>query len=125
MSPHHYLVYLFRLSEITHWFLLYFCYRSTGIKIRIQMTPETASLLTAAGQSHWVNPREDQVNAKGKGVLNPFWLHINSTGPDTASSSGGDVESNGPSTVTVPNSRFIGVKSLSLQMLRVKITHVI
>jgi 3'5'-cyclic nucleotide phosphodiesterase len=51
---------------------------STGIKEKIQISSVTASILIAAGKSHWVTPREDEVNAKGKGILHTFWLRIES-----------------------------------------------
>jgi hypothetical protein len=39
---------------------------STGIKGKIQLSQETADLLTAAGKGTMITPREDKVNAKGK-----------------------------------------------------------
>ena len=47
---------------------------STGVRGRIQVSQSTAALLTAAGKGHWLQPREDKVNAKGKGLLETFWL---------------------------------------------------
>jgi class 3 adenylate cyclase len=47
---------------------------STGQKDRIQVSQQTADLLTAAGKPHWMTAREDMVFAKGKGDLNTFWL---------------------------------------------------
>ncbi|GKY96213.1 hypothetical protein MPSEU_000581200 [Mayamaea pseudoterrestris] len=47
---------------------------STGVRERIQVSQDTATLLTLAGKGHWLTPREDAVNAKGKGVLRTFWL---------------------------------------------------
>ena len=47
---------------------------STGFPGKIQVSHTTASLLTAAGKTSWLKPREDAVQAKGKGVLNTFWL---------------------------------------------------
>ena len=35
-------------------------------------------MLIAAGKEHWVTPREDSVNLKGKGILSTFWV-----APDT------------------------------------------
>jgi len=47
---------------------------STGIRDRIQISQETADLLRQAGKNHWFEPREETVNAKGKGQLKTFWL---------------------------------------------------
>jgi hypothetical protein len=48
---------------------------STGTKGKIQISQATADLINNAGKFHWVQPREDMVNAKGKGVLHTFWLN--------------------------------------------------
>ena len=42
---------------------------STGKRNRIQVSQTTADLLAEAGKAHWVQPREDAVQAKGKGTL--------------------------------------------------------
>mmetsp|Transcript_42207 Transcript_42207/g.101959 ORF Transcript_42207/g.101959 Transcript_42207/m.101959 type:complete len:608 (+) Transcript_42207:114-1937(+) len=47
---------------------------STGKKGRIQVSQETADLLRTSGKAHWLRPREELVNAKGKGELKTFWL---------------------------------------------------
>lgn len=47
---------------------------STGLKDKIQISVATADLLVNAGKSHWVIPRTDSVEAKGKGVLQTYWL---------------------------------------------------
>src|SRR3569623_1170154 len=49
---------------------------STGIKDRIQLSQETADLLVAGGKGHWLKERADKVNAKGKGELTTYWLHV-------------------------------------------------
>ena len=49
---------------------------STGKPGRIQISNTTATLLTAAGKTSWIKPREDVVLAKGKGVINTFWLNF-------------------------------------------------
>ncbi|GKZ01341.1 hypothetical protein MPSEU_001085100 [Mayamaea pseudoterrestris] len=51
---------------------------STGTRERIQVSQETANKLTLAGKGHWLSPREDTVNAKGKGVLQTYWLRTQS-----------------------------------------------
>lgn len=52
---------------------------STGKKNRIHVSKETAELLESAGKEHWITPRDDVVEAKGKGKLATFWLDLNST----------------------------------------------
>lgn len=47
---------------------------STGRKGKIQISQETAVLLKNAGKSHWLKPRDELVNAKGKGELKTYWL---------------------------------------------------
>ena len=48
---------------------------STSEVNRIQLSEETAKLLARAGKEHWVVPREQVVEAKGKGMLSTFWLN--------------------------------------------------
>jgi hypothetical protein len=40
----------------------------------IQISQSTSELVVAAGKIHWVEPRKDAVKAKGKGLLNTFWM---------------------------------------------------
>ena len=47
---------------------------STGAMNRIQVSQTTASLLFEAGKESWLHQRDDQVVAKGKGVLSTCWL---------------------------------------------------
>ena len=47
---------------------------TTGLKNRIHMSQEYVDLLRDAGKDHWVNSRDDSVVAKGKGILNTYWL---------------------------------------------------
>jgi class 3 adenylate cyclase len=39
---------------------------STGVPGRIQVSTDTATLLTDAGKEHWLVQRENKVQAKGK-----------------------------------------------------------
>jgi class 3 adenylate cyclase len=55
---------------------------STGIPNRIQASTVTAELLIAAGKGSWVKPREDLVEAKGKGKLQTYWIEPKSMGPE-------------------------------------------
>jgi hypothetical protein len=48
---------------------------STGIRNKIQISESTADILTKYGMSHWITPREDAVEAKGKGFLKTFWVN--------------------------------------------------
>lgn len=45
----------------------------------IQVSQETANLLMEAGKESWVVPREDLVEAKGKGKLQTYWLKWSSS----------------------------------------------
>lgn len=47
---------------------------STGAANKIQVSKTTANLLTAAGKDNWLTPRKDLVAAKGKGLLQTFWI---------------------------------------------------
>jgi class 3 adenylate cyclase len=49
---------------------------STGVPDRIQLSQETADLILAAGKSSWIYAREDKVNAKGKGMLQTYFLQL-------------------------------------------------
>lgn len=51
---------------------------STGIRGKVQISQTTAQLLRDAGKEHWLKPREDLVTAKGKGVMNTFWVNPSS-----------------------------------------------
>lgn len=47
---------------------------STGIPDRIQISQETADLLTKAGKGNWCEARAEKVAAKGKGELTTYFL---------------------------------------------------
>jgi len=47
---------------------------STGVVSKIQASSTTAELLKKAGKSHWLTKREDKVEAKGKGVLQTYFI---------------------------------------------------
>lgn len=57
---------------------------STGVPNQIQVSQETADLLTAAGKSCWLTPRKDRVVAKGKGELQTFFVSIGSGGQSSS-----------------------------------------
>ncbi|KAL7558130.1 hypothetical protein ACA910_013186 [Epithemia clementina (nom. ined.)] len=62
---------------------------STGLPDRIQVSQETATLLSEAGKAHWLSPRTDKVVAKGKGELQTYWLNLRLDSVDVESSSSG------------------------------------
>ncbi len=47
---------------------------STGQPNRIQASRATADLLIDAGKENWVQAREELVNAKGKGMVQTYWI---------------------------------------------------
>jgi class 3 adenylate cyclase len=47
---------------------------STGACGRIQISQSTADLLAESGKSSWFIARQDKVDAKGKGLLQTYWL---------------------------------------------------
>ena len=47
---------------------------STGQRDKIQCSQATADLITVGGKAEWLDQREDQVEAKGKGKLTTYWL---------------------------------------------------
>lgn len=49
---------------------------STGKKGFIQLSQQTADILVEAGRSSWIIPREDKVEAKGKGEMQTYFLKI-------------------------------------------------
>ncbi|CAB9521724.1 Receptor-type guanylate cyclase gcy [Seminavis robusta] len=53
---------------------------STGKPWKIQASEETAELLRLAGKDDWVRPREELVEAKGKGTLMTYWVEIRGEG---------------------------------------------
>jgi 3'5'-cyclic nucleotide phosphodiesterase len=48
---------------------------SNSLPGKIMSTEQTANLLIAAGKEHWVTPRSDLVEAKGKGFLQCYWCN--------------------------------------------------
>uniref|UniRef100_A0A7S3DSF0 Phosphodiesterase n=1 Tax=Entomoneis paludosa TaxID=265537 RepID=A0A7S3DSF0_9STRA len=49
---------------------------STGERNKIQVSNTTAKLLEIAGKTHWIQKRDDSIVAKGKGVLNTYWVSL-------------------------------------------------
>jgi class 3 adenylate cyclase len=51
---------------------------STGMRDKIQISQESADLLVGAGKGGWLSERADMIQAKGKGLLQTYWLQIKS-----------------------------------------------
>ncbi|CAB9511705.1 Receptor-type guanylate cyclase gcy [Seminavis robusta] len=49
---------------------------STGVRDEIQLSAETAELLTSEGHEKWLVPRKDQVMVKGIGHMQTFFLNL-------------------------------------------------
>ena len=69
---------------------------TTGERNRIQLSEQTAHILVAHGRGSWLQPREDKVEAKGKGTLSTFWLREEVASPrlwqgESERGGGGDV----------------------------------
>lgn len=47
---------------------------STGLRNHIQISEETARLIKEAAKDHWLTPRNETVQAKGKGELSTYWV---------------------------------------------------
>jgi class 3 adenylate cyclase len=66
---------------------------SNGVVGRIQCSQETADELIAAGRPQWVTKREGGIEAKGKGMLQTYFVDMTSTKSIATSSAGSDDES--------------------------------
>jgi hypothetical protein len=47
---------------------------SSGMPGRIQLSQETADLLTEGGLSNWIVPRSKKILVKGKGEMQTYWI---------------------------------------------------
>ncbi len=47
---------------------------STSLPNKIQVSENTANLIIECGKGSWLSARKDLVNAKGKGMLQTYWL---------------------------------------------------
>eukprot|EP00934_Nitzschia_sp_Nitz4_P008104 Nitzschia sp. Nitz4//scaffold169_size48518//40260//43927//NITZ4_007080-RA/size48518-processed-gene-0.83-mRNA-1//1//CDS//3329538412//8094//frame0 len=65
---------------------------STGVPNKIQVSDSTAQLLIQAGKSAWVSPREETVEAKGKGTMQTYWIEPKSSSGTLGNSSHGSEE---------------------------------
>ena len=60
---------------------------ATGAKNRIHVSDETARRLISHGKEHWLQLRDDKINAKGKGELTTYWLSLGSAATASISKS--------------------------------------
>ena len=58
---------------------------SNGVRGRIHVSQATADALTVAGKASWLTPRDDKIEAKGKGLMQTYWV-ATSSGPSNKSS---------------------------------------
>jgi len=49
---------------------------STGVRGKIQISQTTADLLISSGKVNWLSKREDAVCAKGKGVMETYFVSV-------------------------------------------------
>jgi Adenylate and Guanylate cyclase catalytic domain len=62
---------------------------STGVKDKIHISKQTADLLIGAGKNHWITFRPDEVNVKGKGMMQTFFLVPSNSKQTSTTSRGG------------------------------------
>jgi len=56
---------------------------STGLRNRIQLSQATADLLKKVGKDSWMVKRSEEVHAKGKGLMQTYWLKCSVSRPVT------------------------------------------
>jgi hypothetical protein len=49
---------------------------STGQRGKIHVSHPTAELITAGGKGRWLTPRDELVEAKGKGLMKTYWVTL-------------------------------------------------
>jgi class 3 adenylate cyclase len=59
---------------------------STGTRDKIHISRATADLLTKANKMDWFQERENMVAAKGKGLMQTYWLTVNRSADSTSRS---------------------------------------
>lgn len=64
---------------------------TTGARNKIHCSQETADLLKKEGHGNWLIPRDDQVHAKGKGILKTYFVRV-FVGSDVMTSTEGHSE---------------------------------
>ena len=68
----------------------------TGKRGCVHLSQETADLLIKAGKGGWIEPRDDLVEAKGKGKLQTYWLKRHLKRNDTRSTGSREDSSSSP-----------------------------
>ena len=58
---------------------------STGSKGRIQVSEQTVEELRMSGFAHWAVPRENRIEAKGKGSMQTYWIDGGNYGKSASS----------------------------------------
>lgn len=84
---------------------------STGQTNRIQMSHATAELLRKEGKENWIVHRSDAVHAKGKGVLETFWLQPKNESSMTLVSNSSDGTEQGLGVRMISEKRLLSQKS--------------
>jgi class 3 adenylate cyclase len=59
---------------------------TTGVKNKVHLSQDTASILISSGKQHWLSPRQDLVHVKGKGSMQTYWLLLGSSSASVTSS---------------------------------------
>ena len=49
---------------------------SNGSPGRIHLSQQTADRLLMEGLGHWIIPRKDAIEAKGKGKMQTYWMQV-------------------------------------------------
>lgn len=57
---------------------------SHGLAGRVHLSEQTAAEIQTSGRPDMVIPREDKIEAKGKGFLSTFWLKLDNSVPNTS-----------------------------------------
>lgn len=74
--------YVWNIIKIVFW---HKCPRSNGIKNKVQVSEQFAAALEQVGKLHWLVERPDKIQAKGKGLLQTYWLNLPNLGSETSS----------------------------------------
>ena len=101
-----------------------------GIKGRIQVSESVAQDLISKNRGHWLIPREDKIQAKGKGELQTYWVHIEGKSTIRGTSHGGmsvgqssvsggdDVRSNDTNSIEISRNNKVENADVSDQHLK-------
>jgi hypothetical protein len=87
---------------------------TSGLRDYIHVSEQTANLLVNAGKEKWLVPRQDKVEAKGKGILKTFWLKSKTRVPLHGSSDPSDVEEEPTSQISQTTSESCGLSDVDI-----------